>query len=99
MVIGDVALTYISDSYHNVLGDALVAITVMRNAISTIFSFCLTNWIDGMGLQNTFVLVTVLAFVISLLPLAILQWGKQVRVRTAPAYEHFSRRQANRRVF
>jgi hypothetical protein len=58
----------------------------MRNIISVIVLFVLTPWVNGMGIQNLHILCTVVAFVVYLIPVPLLIWGKKARIATASMY-------------
>lgn len=40
--IGSIVLTYITDSYTEIVADSLVAVTFIRNLLGTIYVFALT---------------------------------------------------------
>ncbi|PNY29218.1 MFS-type transporter [Tolypocladium capitatum] len=97
IVAGDIALSYTMDCYHDIIGNALVGVVFMRNALSVVVLFALTPWIDGMGLLNMHIIVAVLCFVILLIPVPLLIWGKKARVASARAYSAMARRQPTHR--
>ncbi|KAL9571897.1 hypothetical protein ACKAV7_003886 [Fusarium commune] len=49
---GDMALTYLQDSYQLIVGPALTAVVFIRNAIATALVFAATPWMNGMGVYN-----------------------------------------------
>jgi hypothetical protein len=76
-----------------------VIVVFARNGIAVVILFCLSPWIDGMGLQNMFILIGVLSFVILLAPLPVfLRWGKQARIATIQKYRYHSLRQPSHRA-
>jgi len=68
-----------------------------RNIFSVIILFALTPWINGMGVQNVHVLMAVLCFVISALPVPLLIWGKKARIATATRYRKMASQQPTHR--
>ncbi|KAK5149972.1 hypothetical protein LTS14_010444 [Recurvomyces mirabilis] len=94
-IIGTTSLTYLQDSYAEVIGDALVPVTFVRNALATMVVFALTPWINTMGLYNMFVCATCLAFALYALTVPMLIWGKTWRVQTAAAYARHIERSGN----
>ncbi|KAK0767448.1 hypothetical protein LTR91_027070, partial [Friedmanniomyces endolithicus] len=48
------ALTYLLDAYGEIIGDALTALTVVRNLFSTIFVFAMPAWVAAVGIPNVF---------------------------------------------
>ncbi|RJE22559.1 transporter [Aspergillus sclerotialis] len=95
----DVALTYLSDSYPDILADALVAVVVTRNAFAAIIRFAFTAWLQGMGIRNTFILIGVIALVSMSVPIVLIFCGKRARVRTAEKYRRFAKKQQVHRQF
>jgi hypothetical protein len=64
-----------------------------------VIRFTFTDWLAGMGIQNTFVLIGVIAIALSALPVAFMVYGKGSRVRSAARYEKYaSRQQAQRAI-
>ncbi|EFY94778.1 MFS transporter [Metarhizium robertsii] len=94
----DIALAYLQDCYPNIIGDALVIVVFARNGIAVIILFYLSPWLDSMGLQNMFIMIGVLSFVILLAPLPLLRWGKHARIMTTKNYQYHSLRQPSRRA-
>ena len=70
----------------------------MRNIFSVIVLFVLTPWVNGMGMRDLHILVAVIAFVILLIPIPLLIWGKQARVATAPRYRKMAANQLSHRT-
>jgi len=95
--ISIIALTYITDSYTDIVGDSLVSITFTRNVVSTIFVFALTPWIDGVGITNVFVMITVIGIAVLLLVFLFIYKGKAFRRWTAAKYYYYSERQFDSR--
>jgi len=79
-VLGDISLTYAMDCYKEVIGDALVAVAFIRNGFATIIAMCLTDWINGVGLDAVFYTSAILSFVLSATTLPMLIWGKKFRI-------------------
>ncbi|OQE31732.1 hypothetical protein PENSTE_c001G03975 [Penicillium steckii] len=96
-ICADVALTYLLDSFHDILSDSLVAVALMRNLLSVIIMFTFTPWITGLGIRDTFIMVAVLATVSLLIPIAFLIWGKQWRRSGADKYRKYALTQVVRR--
>lgn len=70
----------------------------MRNILSVIVLLVLTPWVEGMGLQNLHVLIALINFVILLLPVPLLVWGKRARVATATRYKKMAQKQLSHRA-
>lgn len=87
----------IANVTFQIIGNALVGVIFTRNAFSVVVLFALTPWISGMGLRNVHILVSVLCFVILLIPAVLLVWGKKFRAASAKAYKGYARRQPTHR--
>ncbi|RDW82986.1 hypothetical protein BP5796_04477 [Coleophoma crateriformis] len=91
--ISDIAITYIQDSYKEIIGDALVGVAFLRNAMATIFVFTISPMITGMGLYNMFVFLGILSLGISATYIPMMIWGKAMRIRCAAKYRDFAKTQ------
>ncbi|KAJ5085977.1 hypothetical protein N7532_010748 [Penicillium argentinense] len=96
--ISGISLSYLMDCYQDVIGDALVGVIFMRNIISVIVLFVLTPWVNGMGIQNLHIICAVVAFVIYLIPVPLLLWGKKARVMTAGSYKKLAATHVSHRM-
>ncbi|KAJ4147238.1 hypothetical protein LMH87_001776 [Akanthomyces muscarius] len=50
--LGNITLVYLVDSYRDVIGEAYIGVTFVRNAFGVVGAMCLTPWVDRMGLYN-----------------------------------------------
>ncbi|OJI99560.1 hypothetical protein ASPVEDRAFT_50977 [Aspergillus versicolor CBS 583.65] len=91
---GDIALTYLTDCYPDILSDALVGVILVRNGISVLIMFVFTPWVNNLGIQNTFICIALISLIMTLLPIILLVMGKAARARTAADYRKFAVRQA-----
>lgn len=62
-----------------VIGDAPVGVTVVRNALSTAFIFALTPWIRKIGITNVFVIILLISVLILGQFAVLLKWGKIIQ--------------------
>lgn len=76
-----------------ILGDALVGVVFVRNAISTGLIFAIPPWIDAMGVYNMFAICAVLAAVIALTCLPLIVWGRKWRILLTGRYQKYAERQ------
>ncbi|KJX92661.1 major facilitator superfamily transporter like protein [Zymoseptoria brevis] len=88
-----VALTYMLDAYNEIVGDALTALTFVRNTFSTIFVFAMPAWIAAVGIANVFNMIGAFGAVILLFSVVLIWKGKQLRVRTTKVYRYYASRQ------
>ncbi|KAM6520091.1 hypothetical protein FALCPG4_013643 [Fusarium falciforme] len=86
---GDIALTYVQDSYQLILGPALTAVVFVRNIIATGLVFAVSPWMAGMGVYDMFVLLGCIAAAIALTCVPLMIWGRKFRARLAPKYDYF----------
>ncbi|KAM3469231.1 hypothetical protein MY5147_007194 [Beauveria neobassiana] len=94
---GIVSLAYAMDCYHDVIGNALVGVTLIRNLLTVGILFALTPWLDGMGIRDTHILISVLTVLILVGPLGLIIWGRRARISTATSYKRMAMRQPTRR--
>ncbi|KAH6720244.1 hypothetical protein BKA61DRAFT_708486 [Leptodontidium sp. MPI-SDFR-AT-0119] len=91
--ISAMALTYITDSYSEIVGPSLVAVTFTRNLIATILVFALTPRIERMGIQNCVITIYATGMFI-LCFVALFIWkGKRFRVWTAERREKLAEKE------
>ncbi|KAM5350334.1 hypothetical protein ACJ41O_006839 [Fusarium nematophilum] len=86
---GDMALTYVQDSYQHILGPALTGVVFIRNIIATGLVFAVSPWMAGMGVYNMFVLLGCIAVVIAFTCVPLIFWGRRFRAQLAPKYDYF----------
>ncbi|KIW18432.1 hypothetical protein PV08_02720 [Exophiala spinifera] len=94
-VFNAIALTYLIDSYRNIVGDSLVAVTFVGDALASAVAMSLSPWIKGTGLNTVFVICTVVSTVVFLTTIPMMIWGKAFRARTAKRYAMMAQRQFN----
>ncbi|ORY02841.1 major facilitator superfamily domain-containing protein [Clohesyomyces aquaticus] len=98
VIATDISLTYTTDCYQEVIGDALVGVVFVRNVFSVIVLFALTPWINRMGVQNVHILTATIVLAVLLLPAPLLVWGKKIRIATAKRYRDMAMRQPTHRT-
>ena len=62
---GGVTIAYILECYRDLAGEVVTTIILIRNIIGFGITFGVQPWIDGMGLQNTFVIMGSMSFAIT----------------------------------
>ena len=80
-----------------IIADALVGVTFVRNLISTIFVFALQPWIDSEGLAGFYITFGIILLVILLGNFVFIYYGKRFRVAAAKTYRYFATRQIDLR--
>jgi hypothetical protein len=75
----------------------MVGVIFVRNAVSVVVLFCLEPWSTNMGFQNMFILIAVMGFVILMIPVPLLIWGKKARISNADMHRWYAMRQRSQR--
>ncbi|KAH7217808.1 serine/threonine kinase 16 [Fusarium oxysporum] len=88
--VNSITITYLTDSYQDVIGDALVGVTIVRNAFSTAFIFALDPWIRSVGIQWVLITIVLITTVILSLTGVLTKYGKPFRAHTAERYQRFA---------
>ncbi|THV70034.1 MFS general substrate transporter [Aureobasidium pullulans] len=91
---GTVTMSYILDSYKEIDTQVITTIILLRNIIGFGISFGIQSWIDGMGLQNTFIFVGCLSFAVTIFAVFFIAFGKRMRRRTTTRYQHLMKTKA-----
>lgn len=87
---GDLSITYLADSYPDMVLEGMVGVAVINNTLAMIFTFVASYWLDT-GLRNCFIELGVLSFVILMLSLPMIIYGKSCRRWTQDRYLNFLR--------
>ncbi|KAJ6048180.1 hypothetical protein N7499_005426 [Penicillium canescens] len=82
----DIALTYLTNCYPEILGDFLVGVDFIRNGLSVLIMSVYTPWISSFGIQNTFICAAIISLAMIIMPIGLLICGKRARERIAPEY-------------
>ncbi|KIW16556.1 hypothetical protein PV08_03744 [Exophiala spinifera] len=98
VAISDNVLTYLLDSYSEILGDILTSLAFVRNGMSTLITFTCAFWIDSLGYQKTILSFGFLALATNLLLLPMIFWGKKLRIMSAPRYARMAAQQFDPRA-
>ncbi|KAF2221917.1 major facilitator superfamily domain-containing protein [Elsinoe ampelina] len=91
--IMSLALTYLLDAYNEIVGDALTAVTIVRNTFSTIFVFAMPAWIARTGIPNVFNAIGAIGLLILSFSAVFIWKGKHFRWRFADVYSYYAKRQ------
>ncbi len=75
----------------------MVGVVFVRNAASIGILFGLTPWIEKIGARNVNIVIVCFCFLVLLLPVVLLLWGKKARVAAAPVYKKLAERQVSSR--
>ncbi|KAM3514276.1 hypothetical protein MY11210_002066 [Beauveria gryllotalpidicola] len=86
----ETSLTYITDCYHNMIGDAMVGVVFFRNALAVILWFGIMPKVSPSGVNGVFVFTSIAASIVLLIPVPLLIWGRKGRALTARKYREYS---------
>lgn len=87
---GDLSITYLADSYPDMILEGMVGVAVVNNTMAMIFTFAAGSWLDA-GVQNCFIELAALSFVILMLSWPMIWFGKRSRQWTRVRYINFLR--------
>jgi MFS family permease len=80
------SINYMIDSYHDISGDAIVAVILIRNTMSFAVNYGITPWLTNLGYQNCFVSAAFVGLAASSVFLIMITFGKRLRVRSSSRY-------------
>ncbi|KAF9874439.1 major facilitator superfamily transporter [Colletotrichum karsti] len=86
---GTISLTYITDAYTEVVGDAMVGVTFIRNMCSFIIIFALPPWIAAAGVQTVYIVIGVFITAILFGSGIFIVFGKRFRFRFRKSKAYF----------
>lgn len=86
---GDLSITYLADSYPDMIIEGMVGVAVINNSTACIFSFVASIWLGKSGITSTFIGMTVISFVILGLTVPMILCGKAARRETKGRYLRF----------
>ncbi|OHW95409.1 major facilitator superfamily transporter [Colletotrichum incanum] len=85
---GDLSLAYLADSFPEMVLEGMVGVAVINNTLAMLFTFVASYWIDS-GMENCFIALGVLSFVIMGLSLPMIIFGKRTRRWAKDRYMRF----------
>ncbi|ETN43749.1 uncharacterized protein HMPREF1541_02908 [Cyphellophora europaea CBS 101466] len=80
------SVNYLIDSYHDISGDAIVTVILVRNTMSFAISYGITPWLTTLGYQNCFISAAFVGMAASSVFLIMIKFGKGFRVKSAARY-------------
>ena len=84
--IGDTAMSYLMDSYPEIVIQGMVGVSIINNTLACIFTFVCSNWLAASGTQNTYIALAVINFVTIGCFIPMFIWGKKCRKATKKLY-------------
>jgi MFS family permease len=80
------SVNYMIDSYHDISGDAIVAIILIRNTMSFAVNYGITPWLTNLGYQNCFLSAAFIGLAASSVFLLMIKFGKRLRIKSSSKY-------------
>lgn len=93
-----ISLSYSVDCFKEIAGESFVSIMIIRNTLGFAFSYAITPWIEGMGLRNCFISVSLISLVCTNTFLIMIFWGKSLRKLSAARYWRYVAAERNTAV-
>ncbi|KAJ6006714.1 hypothetical protein N7451_004658 [Penicillium sp. IBT 35674x] len=78
----NIVVTYAVDSYHQLAGEALVIVFVIRNTIAMLLSLYTVNWQESTGVKNAFGQMVGIQYFFLLFTIPMFLFGKRIRAWT-----------------
>ncbi|KAJ3960435.1 Major facilitator super transporter [Colletotrichum tropicale] len=85
---GDLSLAYLADAFPEMVLEGMVGVAVINNTIAMVFTFVASYWLDT-GMENCFIVLGVLSFVIMGTSLPMIIYGKRCRRWAKDRYLRF----------
>jgi hypothetical protein len=80
------SINYMIDSYHDISGDAIVAVIIIRNTMSFAVNYGITPWLTNLGYQNCFLSAAFIGLAASSVFLLMIKFGKGLRIKSSNKY-------------
>ncbi|KIX10420.1 uncharacterized protein Z518_01502 [Rhinocladiella mackenziei CBS 650.93] len=80
------SVNYLIDSYHDISGDAIVTVILVRNTMSFAISYGITPWLTNLGYQDCFISAAFIGMAASSVFLIMIFYGKKFRTQSATKY-------------
>ena len=82
-------LTYLMDSYREIIGQSLIGVVFIQNLIPTAMVFALQPWIRAIGIINVLNICGGISVLAILVIIPMILYGKRIRKRTLSIYNTF----------
>ncbi|KAK5091509.1 Major facilitator superfamily transporter [Lithohypha guttulata] len=85
---GDLSITYLADSYPDMILEGMVGVATINNTLAMIFTFVASYWLNS-SLRNCFIELSVISFLVMGSSLPMILYGKRARRWTRNRYVKF----------
>ncbi|KAA8917341.1 hypothetical protein TRICI_000496 [Trichomonascus ciferrii] len=89
--LSDSILTYLMDSYREMIGQSMIGVVVVQNIIPMALVFGIKPWNDAIGIDKVMCICGGLSIAALLTIFPMIKYGKKVRQRSEGPYEEFLR--------
>jgi hypothetical protein len=72
-------MAYLMNAYPEMVLEGMVGVSVINNSIACILTFTAGLWLDSQGVQNTFIVIAALGFMVVMTTVPMTIWGKRCR--------------------
>ncbi|EGX88544.1 Major facilitator superfamily transporter [Cordyceps militaris CM01] len=86
---GDISLSYMQQVYPEAILECMVGVAVINNIFGCSFTFAAGPWLEKQTPTQVFSVLAVINFVVTLLAVPMIIWGKRMRAGTAASYLQF----------
>ncbi|KIW62816.1 hypothetical protein, variant [Phialophora macrospora] len=80
------SVNYLIDTYHEISGDAMTTVILVRNTMSFAIGYGITPWLTNLGLQNCFISAAFIGMAASSVFLVMIFYGKNFREASRVKY-------------
>ncbi|KAL8822620.1 MAG: hypothetical protein Q9191_006643 [Dirinaria sp. TL-2023a] len=84
------SVSYCIDSYRELSGEAIVTVILIRNSMSFGIGYGITLWVTNLGLQNAFVVASMVGLAQALTFLLMIKFGYRLRKASAGRYRAYA---------
>ncbi|KAK5312882.1 hypothetical protein LTR93_011153 [Exophiala xenobiotica] len=78
--------TYLIDTYHEISGEAMTTVIIVRNTMGFAIGYAITPWILNLGVQNCFISAAFVGMAVSSCFFIMILWGKGFREKSRVKY-------------
>lgn len=84
--VGDCAMSYLMDSYPEIVIQGMVGVSIINNTLACLFTFVCSIWLDNSGTANTYIGLACIDFVSIAFIIPTIIWGKTWRKKSKKIY-------------
>ncbi|KAF5117848.1 hypothetical protein DV452_002223 [Geotrichum candidum] len=89
---GDLSMSYLMDAYPEMVLEGMVGVSAINNGLACVFTFVCSLWLEQQGTLKTYIALGIISFIVFMLTIPMIYYGKACRRRTKGMYIEFLRR-------